>query len=683
MNRIRAFFSGLALNIIGSVVALLMLLSLISGSIGFASFTESFKNEYAVSTYHMADTAATLVNGDSIERYLIEGEDEEFLRTAGYLDTYCHKMSVSLIYVIAVDTTDYGRFVSVFNSVDNSVDNSAYTPWELGYQRDTTNDEYREKYKALYGGTSAYETVYRTTNLKGYHPHITTMVPVKDSEGTVTALLCIQRPMSELDKAAQPYLLNIVLSTVGIVVIAAVLYAFFLNRHFVVPIKNVSDEATRFARENRLGEKLGQVSKISEIANLAHSIDTMETDMLLYIENLTALNAEKERADAEMSIATTIQVNSVPNEFPVFPDRTDFSVYGSMTSAKEVGGDFYNFLLIDEDHLMLVIGDVSGKGVPAALFMMVTNILISDRTLMGGTPGEILSYVNDRLCEHNTAEMFVTIWLGILDLKTGKLTIANAGHDDAAVCREGGRFELHKTRHGLVAGAMPGIQYKDFELQLGKGDKLFLYTDGVPEATDANNQLFAMGRTLDALNECREETPEKILEGVKARVDAFVGEAPQFDDLTMLCLHYKGKETEADGDVEAITVPAVIENIEPVTDLINEKLAAIGCPVREQTQIDVAVDEILSNIARYAYEGEAGEMSVRVKPTDSPRGVELTFTDSGVPFDPLRKPDPDVTLPAEQRGIGGLGIFLVRKTMDEVLYRYEEGRNILVVRKYF
>jgi sigma-B regulation protein RsbU (phosphoserine phosphatase) len=212
-----------------------------------------------------------------------------------------------------------------------------------------------------------------------------------------------------------------------------------------------------------------------------------------------------------------------------------------MTPAKEVGGDFYNFFLIDDDHLAFMIGDVSGKGIPAALFMMVTNIVLSNRTLMGGTPAEILAFVNDNICAHNKLDMFVTLWLGIIDLTTGKVLAANAGHEDPAICRKDGSFELAKTRHGLVAGAMPGIRYRDAEFYLAPGDKVFLYTDGVPEATDGENRMFTLDRMLVTLSTVKNGSPEEILEGVHQEVNAFVGEAPQFDDLTMLCLEYKGR----------------------------------------------------------------------------------------------------------------------------------------------
>lgn len=533
--------TGMAFNIIGAIVLLLILFGLVVSTIGYVNFTTAFKNEYAVSTYHLADTATSLVNGDHLADYLSGEYVEEYYQTKEYLDTYCRRMSVSLVYVIRVDTSDYGRFVSIFNSVDNTVDDSSYTEWEIGHRRDTTNAEYRQKYREMYEQTAPYETVYRTHTTDGQHPHITTMVPVKGSDGKTTAILCIQRPMRELNDVGRAYLIRIAVWTALVCVFAGAFAAIHIRKQFVKPVQRVSEEAVRFAKENTQGEPLGEISKLNEIKNLARSIDTMETDMLTYIENLTAVTAEKERIGAELSLARTIQENSVPNIFPPFPERTDFDIFASMTPAKEVGGDFYNFFLIDDNRLAMVIGDVSGKGVPAALFMMVTNIMLADRTRMGGTPGEILTYVNQNLCEHNKADMFVTLWLGILDLTTGRIVAANAGHDDAAVCRNGGTFELFKTRHGFVAGGMEGVRYTDFTIDLGRGDKLFLYTDGVPEATDANNGMFGMQRMLDALNANSERTPTEILNGVHESVNAYVGGALQFDDLTMLCVEWKGK----------------------------------------------------------------------------------------------------------------------------------------------
>ena len=260
-------------------------------------------------------------------------------------------------------------------------------------------------------------------------------------------------------------------------------------------------------------------------------------DMVLEQDEVSRVSAS---VKAELNTATQIQNSMVPNIFPAFPERKEFDVFAGMYTAKEVGGDFYDFFLVDDKHLAMVMADVSGKGVPAELFMMATKILISDRTLMGGTPAEILQFVNDRICSNNQADMFVTVWLGILEIETGKVIAANAGHEYPAICRKGGKYELLKDKHGFVIGGMEGIRYKDYEFTLNKGDALFLYTDGIPEANNAEQEQFGTDRMLDALNIDASGAPEDILANVKREVKSFVGEADQFDDLTMLCLKFNG-----------------------------------------------------------------------------------------------------------------------------------------------
>ena len=537
----RRMKSSLSFNLLSVIILLLIVFGLQVSLIGIISFTSAFKREYAESTYHMADTATKLVNGDHLLDYLNGDYPEEYATTLRYLDSYCEKIHVSLIYVIVVDRSDYGRFVSVFNSVDNSVDDTSYTPWELGHARDTTNDEYRAKYKLLYDGQAAYETVYRIKNLNGQHSHITTMVPVKDSAGNCVAILCMQRPANELNQARRPYLINVAVLAVLLCVISSLLITVFIRGKLIGPIKKVSAEATRFANENSKGEELGAVSRFSVLSDLSMSIDTMETNMEEYMKNLTAVTAEKERIGAELNFAKDIQEKSLPNVFPAFPDRTEFDLFASMDPAKEVGGDFYNFFLIDDDHLALVIGDVSGKGVPAALFMMVTNILITIRTRMGGTPAEILEFVNNELCEHNEAEMFCTIWLAIVEISTGKVIEGNAGHENPVIYRKGGKYEEHKTRHNVAVGTMEGMKFRNNEFELAPGDKIFTYTDGVPEATNAHEKMYGMTRLVDMLNSLTNQNMCQTAAGVRRDVDAFVGDAPQFDDLTILGFEYKGK----------------------------------------------------------------------------------------------------------------------------------------------
>ena len=261
-------------------------------------------------------------------------------------------------------------------------------------------------------------------------------------------------------------------------------------------------------------------------------------DMVLKQNEIARASAN---VKAELNTATQIQNGMVPNIFPAFPEQEQFDVYAGMYTAKEVGGDFYDFFLIDDKHLAMVMADVSGKGVPAALFMMASKILINDRALMGGTPAEILEFVNDRICSNNKAEMFVTVWLGILDIETGKLIAANAGHEYPAICRSGGQFELFKDKHGFVVGGMEGVRYKNYEITLNKGDAIFLYTDGIPEATNAGEEQFGTDRMITALNIKPDGLPKEILDNLHHEVNTFVGDAVQFDDLTMLCLRYHGE----------------------------------------------------------------------------------------------------------------------------------------------
>ena len=539
IQKIKALRNNMAFNITAVIVLILAAFAIVVSVVGILKFSDAFDAEYSNTTYHIADTAASLVNGDHIEEYLAGEQTEEYARTRRILNAYCNRMNVSLVYVIKVDQSDYESFVSVFNAVDNSVDNSHYEEWELGHPRETTNDEYREAYREIYENESPFEIIYRLNPGQGLRPHITMIVPIDNDEGKVSALLCVQRPISELASVILSFVTYIIIASLVLVLVVAQFVVRFLRKWVVKPIRKISIEATRFAKENTKGEELGDVSKFEEIYNLSRSIDKMETDMVNYIDNLTTVTAERERIGTELNFAKQIQYSSLPTKFPAFPDREEFDVYAYMKPAKEVGGDFYNFVLVDDDHLAVWIGDVSDKGVPAALFMMSINIMINIRTCMGGTPSEIMAFVNDNICEHNGENMFITIWLGILEISTGRLTFVNAGHEDMAVYREGGEFELYKTKHNIAVGIQSGMVYKDFEMQLGKGDKIFIYTDGVPEATDPYDTLFNTDRMISALNEKKDGSPQEFLEIVYTRVKEFVGDRTQFDDLTMVGLELK------------------------------------------------------------------------------------------------------------------------------------------------
>jgi sigma-B regulation protein RsbU (phosphoserine phosphatase) len=281
-----------------------------------------------------------------------------------------------------------------------------------------------------------------------------------------------------------------------------------------------------------------------EIEVLAESFSMLSGKTLEYISEVKNVTAEKERIGADLSLATRIQANMLPSIFPAFPDRAEFDIYASMDPAKEVGGDFYDFFTIDDDHLCVFIADVSGKGVPASLFMVISKTLIKERARRGGTPAQILYDVNNTLCEGNTAMMFVTVWLAILDLATGELTECNAGHEKPVFIRKGGECELIKTEHGTVLGALPDMEQRDDCYVLAPGDRVFVYTDGLPEATSAEGKRLGEEKMFEIIKKYREDDNETLLKDIRKDVDDFVGEAPQFDDLTMLVVTYMGTKGE-------------------------------------------------------------------------------------------------------------------------------------------
>ena len=268
------------------------------------------------------------------------------------------------------------------------------------------------------------------------------------------------------------------------------------------------------------------------------SINIANTGRRMVIEQHEK-DKETERINTELNLATKIQADSLPNTFPPFPDKKEIDLYASMEPAKEVGGDFYDFYMIDEDHIALVMADVSGKGIPAALFMMVSKIMMENLTRNISNPAVVLEELNNQICGQNHEDMFVTVWLGIFEISTGKLTAANAGHEYPIIKNGDGDYEIFKDKHGFVIGGMEGMKYTNYEIMLQKNSKIFVYTDGLAEATNKDNELFGIERALASLNSNKDATPEEVLKCVHAAVDEFVQDAPQFDDLTMLCLHYK------------------------------------------------------------------------------------------------------------------------------------------------
>ena len=374
-----------------------------------------------------------------------------------------------------------------------------------------------------------------------------TMISVFSEEAAMAPSRLLQNNYLQIESSARDTyndqsahshtITGIILTVLFILLLTA---AQLMGRRIVKPLNTITRRISE-QQEGELEFKMDPAYRTGdEIEVLAESFAALSHKTMDYVEQVRQITAEKERIGTELSLATRIQADMLPNVFPAFPDRTDFDIYAVMDPAKEVGGDFYDFFLIDSDHLCMVIADVSGKGIPAALFMMASKIILANNAMMGKSPAQILKDTNSAICANNREQMFVTVWLGILELTSGKITAANAGHEYPVLKRAGGGFELMKDRHGFVIGAMEDVQYREYEIAMHPGDKLFVYTDGLPEATNAGNELFGTQRMMEALNERAGDPPKEILKNVRLAVDRFVGDAPQFDDLTMLCMEYKG-----------------------------------------------------------------------------------------------------------------------------------------------
>lgn len=329
-----------------------------------------------------------------------------------------------------------------------------------------------------------------------------------------------------------------------ILVIAMVLTIWAINRVLLKPLSLVQGQIRQYTYDKNVPELCHELSLIkseNEIGRLSDDVTLMAKEIDRHTKEIVELTSTRQRIETELTLAHNIQKAALPSGIPVFEGNNCFEIFGSSTPAKEVGGDFYDFFKIDDSHLGILIADVSGKGIPAAMFMMLSHICIKNMSNTDTNPGAIFEKVNNILTERNDAEMFVTAWLGILNLDTGVISCVNAGHENPAICRNGEEYDLYKTKHSLVLAAMDDMKYKTETIQLEKGDRLFLYTDGVPEATDSTNTLYGTDRMLKVLNRAKDSSCEDLLAAVEEDINSFVGSAPQFDDFTMVCLKYLGR----------------------------------------------------------------------------------------------------------------------------------------------
>ena len=455
------------------------------------------------------------------------------------------------------------------------------------------------------------------------------------------------------------------------VLIFATLFVFIyvlIKRVIINNLRKINDTLARIT-DGDLSVTVDVRSNV-EFASLSDDINSTVATLKRYIAEAAT------RIDKELEYAKQIQLSALPTNFP---SGEDYSIYAQMIAAKEVGGDFYDFYKLNETTVAFLAADVSGKGIPAAMFMMTAKTILKDLAESGMAVNDIFTKANEKLCENNESGMFVTAWMGILDLTTGNVQFANAGHNPPLLKRADGSFEYLKTRAGFVLAGMEGVCYRVGELTLNAGDRLFLYTDGVPEATNTENKLYGEDRLLSFMNQNASMEATAFLPALKANIDEFVGEAPQFDDITMLMLDYR--PTRGGERMTSQTFPAKTESLPDVLGFVEQTLETLECPLKIQTALCVAIEEVFVNVAHYAYPEGEGTLSLDVVFDERSRAITFRMKDKGIPFDPLAKPDPDITLSAEDREIGGLGIFIAKKTMDAIGYAYENGENVLTMKK--
>ena len=650
--------------VLGLAVVAIVLLAILAPALA-KLYRYRMETYYSKLAFAQASIAAEYIDGDRVKQYYLTGEKDDYYEAIRqYLTTVKERVELKYFYVVVPE------------------ENAMVYIWDVGAEGDEGVCDLGDK-DAYYGGgdevmhsafvADAPQTIL-ITNDANYGYLASAYVPILDSSNTPVALASVDISMDMINRQINLFIALALGITLAVLAVSNIIYCLYVHRILIRPLSTLNQAARDLvdSKMEHLNDFKVDIHTNDEVQELSDSFQYMVGALNQYINNLRSITAEKERIGAELDVAQHIQSSMLPCIFPPFPERHEFDIYASMTPAKEVGGDFYDFFLVDDDHLALVMADVSGKGVPAALFMMIAKSLIKSATQSGLSPRGVLEKVNNQLCENNDAEMFVTVWLGIMEISTGKMKCANAGHEYPAIMKKGGDFELFHDKHGFVLAGMESSRYKEYELQLDVGDRLFVYTDGVPEATNKDQVLYGTDRMLAALTAGKNMTCKELLEAVHKDVDVFVGQADQFDDITMLCIERK---TEA-SDMKKISLAPSLETLPTAFAFFEEQLSGASVSQKVMVQVNTAVDEIFSNIARYS---GASMATLGCQITDSE--IVLRFSDNGRPYDPTEKADPDTSLSAEDREIGGLGIFMVRKMMDEMHYEYADGLNILTLIK--
>ena len=529
--------SGLRRKLAISMTLFAILLMVLIGGLVCGRYYTARMKGFNDDAFEFARTAADMINGDKVPGYVETFErDNHYYGIQSYLNS-AQKETLVKYYYVVIPHEDYMVYVWDAGEPDD-----AYT---LGFHEKYQSEENKEAIMAAMTDDPPDEVVVSTDDLYGFIASAYT--PVYNSKGEAVAVACADLPLPGLIRGIVIYLAMLILSVAGATLVATLMLYATLDKGVVGPIRILKNSAEKMVDNLESDEEINiDIKTGDEIEDLANAFTKMDGDLREYIKDLSVITAEKERIGAELNVAADIQKSMLPLIFPAFPDIPEFDLYASMDPAREVGGDFYDFFMVDEDHIALVMADVSGKGIPASLFMMISKIFIKNNIQSGMSPCEALRKANEQLIENNTVEMFVTVWLAVFNIRTGKGIAANAGHEHPALRRNGGLFEMIKYKHAPAVGMIEDIQFREHEFDLSAGDTLFVYTDGATEATNESDEFFGEERLLAALTDYPDAEPEDVLVYVKNCIDEFVGEAPQFDDITMLAFKYNGSKLSLD-----------------------------------------------------------------------------------------------------------------------------------------
>lgn len=529
MKRMRKKLPVITKKILSLIMLAGFLLCTIVTVVAYMGFSRQFRAQYDSTIRSIAEASRECLNPDKFSFYIETKErDEEYEAINRILQDFVDKFDLNLIYVSSVLPPDYTHITYIFNTVKKG---GKWSQYPLGYEEDYIETNYNSSTKRVFENG---ETIVRHTLKTRSGSHITAQVPVYDSTGKIAAVLGVQKNIQDFVDGRYDFVNFMIALEFIFALLFVILFSFYFNVRFIKPIIQITREADHFASYGgEPSDSLVSIKVHDEIGTLAHSIHQMELDVCRNIAEITDLTAEKERISTELSVAAKIQSDMLNKDYPPFPDRKDFDLFATMEPAKEVGGDLYDYMMLDEDHLMFFVGDVSGKGVPAALFMGKCKVLLDFYGKLGLSPKEIFERANSQLCKGNESNLFVTCWLGILTFSTGELCYVNAGHP-YPILYQNAEFSYLKSRPNFVLGGIDGNPYKEYKITLEKGQRIFIYTDGVTEATNSKNELFGEERLLQAMNGSQKLNAPDMLRFIRKAIDSFVGEAEQFDDITML-----------------------------------------------------------------------------------------------------------------------------------------------------